>query len=159
MGNSFRRATPHLTGAARPRYRPRAPGSLRFRPRLEPLEDCTLLSGGLSPTLVALGGATPLPVHLRLGYEANPFGGQDIYQNFPGPADTDPSVSPLLGNDPNQLTDFYGSYGGARVQGSGVSTEVNGAHRALLWDADLRFMQGAYRGLDGHFYHGTFVEV
>jgi hypothetical protein len=108
---------------------------------------------------VALGGAKPLPVHLRPGYEANPFGGFDIYQNFPGPADTDPGVSPLLGNDPNQITDFNGFYGGARVQGSGTSTEVNGTHHTDLWDADLRFMKGVYRGQNGHFYHGTFVEV
>jgi hypothetical protein len=108
---------------------------------------------------VALGGAKPLPVHLRPGYEANPFGGFDIYQNFPGPADTDPGVSPLLGNDPNQITDFNGFYGGARVQGSGTSTEVNGTHHTDLWDADLRFMKGVYRGQDGHFYQGTFVEV
>jgi hypothetical protein len=126
---------------------------------LEPLEERTLLAGGLSATLVALGGATPLPIHLRSGDEANLFGGQDIYQNFPGPADTDPGVSPLLGNEPNQITDFHGIYGGARVQGSGLSTEVNGTHRTLLWDADLRFMKGTYRGLDGNFYRGTFVEV
>jgi hypothetical protein len=126
---------------------------------VEPLEDRALLAGGLSPTLVALGGATPLPIHLRPGYEANPFGGPDIYQNFPGPADTDPSVSPLLGNEPSQIRDFSGFYGGVRVQGSGLSTEVNGTHRTLLWDADLRAMKGVYRGLDGNIYTGTFVEV
>ena len=126
---------------------------------LESLEVRNLPSGGLSPTLVALGGATPLPIHLRAGYEVNPFGGPDIYQNFPGPADTDPAVSPLLGNEPSQIRDFSGFYGGARVQGSGVSTELNGTHRTLLWDADLRFMKGVYRGLDGNLYKGTFVEV
>jgi hypothetical protein len=117
------------------------------------------MDGGLSPTLVALKGATPPPVHLRPGYEANPFGGFDIYQNFPGPADTDPSTSPLLGNDPNQLTDFIGFYGGARVQGSGISTEVDGGHHTYLWDADLRFMRGVYRGVNGRLYSHTFVEV
>jgi hypothetical protein len=126
---------------------------------LEALEARNLLSGGLSESLVALGEATPLPVRLRPGYEANPFGGPDIYQNFPGPADTDPSNSPLLGNDPNQLTDFSGFYGGARVQGSGRSTEVDGTHNTYLWDADLRFMNGVYRALDGNFYQATFVEV
>jgi hypothetical protein len=131
---------------------------------LEPLEDRNLLSGvlptgGLSPSLVDLGDATPLPVHLRPGYEVNPFGGPDLYQNLPGPADTDPGLSPLLGNDPNQITDFAGLYAGARVQGSGRSTEVDGTHNTYLWDADLRLMQGVYRGLDGNFHHGTFVEV
>jgi hypothetical protein len=113
------------------------------------------LDGGLSPTLVALGDATPLPVHLRPGYEANPFGGPDIYQNFPGPADTDPALSPLLGNDPNQVTNFNGFYGGARVQGTGQDGNGN----TLLWDADLRFMKGVYRGLDGNVHRETFVEV
>jgi hypothetical protein len=126
---------------------------------LERLEGRNLLSGGLSESLVALGGATRLPIHLRPGYEANPFGGPDLYQNFPGHADTDPGVSLLLGNEPSQITDFSGSYGGARVQGSGRSTEVNGTHQTYLWDADLRFMKGVYRGLDGNFYRGTFVEV
>jgi hypothetical protein len=150
-----------LRNLAPSRRRPRAPLPRPARHRLsaEVLEDRNLPSGGLSPTLVALGGATPLPVHLRPGYEANPFGGFDIYQNFPGPADTDPGISPLLGNDPNQLTDFDGFYGGARVQGSGRSTEVDGTHNTYLWDADLRFMKGIYRGLDGNFHQGTFVEV
>jgi hypothetical protein len=29
----------------------------------------------------------------------------------------------------------------------------------LLWDTDLRFMQGVYQGLDGRLYHRTFTEV
>jgi hypothetical protein len=65
----------------------------------------------------------------------------------------------LVRPGPVQIRDFNGSYGGARVQGSGISTEVNGAHRTYFWDADLRFMQGVYRGKDGNFYTGTFVEV
>ena len=138
---------------------PRRQRSRRQPLFLEPLEDRTVPADGLSPTLVALHDATPLPIHLRPGYEANPFGGMDIYQNFPGHADTDPSVSPILGNDPSQIRDFIGAYGGARVQGSGRSTEVDGTHKTYLWDADVRFMQGVYRGKDGHFHWGTFVEV
>ena len=124
---------------------------------LEPLEDRNLLSGGLSPTLVALGGATPRPIPLPLALAASPFDppGLDIYQNFQGPADADPNVTPLLGNEPNQITDFNGAYGGARVQGTGV----DGGGNTLFWDGDLRFMQGTYRGVDGNFHHGTFVEV
>jgi hypothetical protein len=115
------------------------------------LEDRNLLSGGVTPSLVALGGATPQPIALPLAFAGSPFGGPDIYQNFPGPADAPPPV----GNEPNQITDFYGSYGGARVQGTGT----DGSGNTLLWDADLRFMQGTYRGVDGNFYRGTFVEV
>jgi hypothetical protein len=124
---------------------------------VEPLEDRTVLSGGLSPTLVALGDATPRPIPLPLSLAASPFNppGLDIYQNFPGPADADPTVTPLVGNEPNQITDFNGIYGGARVQGTGLDGNGN----TLFWDADLRLMQGTYRGVDGDDHHRTFVEV
>jgi hypothetical protein len=122
---------------------------------LELLEDRSLLANGLSPTLVALGGATPRPIQFPLTLAANPFGGPDIYQNFPGPAD----ARPIFGNEPNQVTDFVGLFGGARVQGDGFGTLTGGTPTRYLWDADLRFMQGVYRGLNGGFYHGTFVEI
>jgi hypothetical protein len=115
------------------------------------LEDRNLLSGGLSESLVALGGATPLPIRLPLAAAANSFGGPDIYQNFPGSAD---AASPF-GNEPNQITNFNGFYGGARVQGTGTGSDGN----SYLWDADLRFMQGTYQALNGAMYRGTFVEV
>jgi hypothetical protein len=115
------------------------------------LEARHLLSGGLSESLVQLGGATPLPIHLPLALAANPFGGPDIYQNFPGPAD----APPPFGNEPNGITNFDGFYGGARVQGTGTGNDGN----TYLWDADLRFMQGTYQALDGHQYRGTFAEV
>src|SRR5579871_3666939 len=111
---SFRNpAPPHwrLRRLGRPDPRPR---SARAKLVLEVLEDRRLLSGGLSESLVALGGATPLPIPLSPSVAANPFGGPDIYQNFPGPAD----APPPFGNEPNQITNFNGFYGGARVQGT-----------------------------------------
>src|SRR5262249_32806134 len=84
---------------------------------LEELESRNLLSGGLSPTLVALGGPTPLPIPLLLAMASTPLGAMEIYQNFQGPADANPLVTPLLGNEPNQITNFVGFYGGVRVQG------------------------------------------
>jgi hypothetical protein len=118
---------------------------------LEHLEDRSLLSGGLSPSLVDLGGATPLPIPLPLALAQNTLGGMDIYQNFQGHAD----AKPLFGNEPNQITNFNGFYGGVRVQGTGV----DGTGQSLFWDADLRFMKGIYQGLDGKIYRRTFVEV
>jgi hypothetical protein len=100
---------------------------------------------------VALGGATPLPIPLPPDLAANTLGGPDIYQNFPGPADAFPPV----GNEPNQITNFNGFYGGARVQGTGTGSDG----KTYLWDADLRFMQGVYRGLDGTLQERTFAEV
>jgi hypothetical protein len=137
------------------RLRTRCPCSAGRKLFLEPLEARNLLAGGLSPSLVALGGATPLPIALPLSLAANPLGGMDIYQNFQGPADADPSVTPLLGNEPNQITNFNGSYGGVRVQGYGT----DGAGQSRYWDADLRFMKGIYRGLDGRLNRLTFIEI
>jgi len=130
---------------------------------LEQLEDRNLLSvgGGESPTLVALGTATPRPIPLPLALAASPFNppGFDVYQNYQGPADADPKMTPLLGNEPNQITDFNGFYGGVRVQGDGIGHQGNEADHSFFWDADLRFMQGSYRGVDGGLYHRTFIEV
>jgi hypothetical protein len=138
---------------------PRRPRSAGRKLSLELLEDRNLLTGGLSPTLVDLGGATPRPIPLPLYLAANPFGGMDIYQNFQGPADANPLVTPLLGNEPNQITDFNGFYGGVRVQGDGIGHQGNEPDHSFYWDADLRFMKGTYRGLDGGVYQRTFVEI
>src|SRR5262249_18412921 len=131
------------------------------RPILEELESRQLLDAGFSPTLVALGGATPLPIPLPLALAASPFDppGFDIYQNFQGPADADPQVTPLLGNEPNQITNFIGFYGGVRVQGDGVGHQGTEADHSFFWDADLRFMKGVYQALDGKPYSRTFLEV
>ena len=154
-GLEYLKSRPASWPAPRVRTRPPRWRSARHKLSLEHLEDRNLLSGGLSESLVQLGGATPLPIHLPLTQAANPFGGFDIYQNNQGPAD----APPPFGNEPNQITNFNGFYGGARVQGDGISTEVNGTHKTYLWDADLRFMQGVYRGLDGNVYQRTFVEI
>ena len=140
---------------------PRRPRLAGHRLSLELLEDRTVLSGGLSPSLVALGGGTPRPIPLPLALAASPFDppGFDIYQNFQGPADADPNVTPLLGNEPNQITDFNGFYGGVRVQGDGIGHQGSEPDHSFYWDADLRFMQGVYRGVDGGLYRRTFVEV
>jgi hypothetical protein len=124
---------------------------------LERLEDRNLLSGGESPTLVALGGATPRPIPLPLAQAASPFNppGMDIYQNFQGPAD----ASPPFGNEPNQITDFIGFYGGVRVQGTGIGHQGNEPNHSFFWDADLRSMHGVYRGVNGQLYARTFIEV
>jgi hypothetical protein len=118
------------------------------------------MDGGLSPSLVALGGATPRPILMGGApypspLAANTIGGQDIYQNFQGPAD----APPVFGNEPNQITDFIGFYGGVRVQGDGIGHQGNEANHSFFWDADLRFMKGVYRGVDGKLYIRTFLET
>jgi len=138
--------------------RPRPPRTKLF---LEPLEDRNLPDGGLSPTLVALGGATPKPIPLPPPLAASPFDppGFDIYQNYQGPADANPLLTPLLGNEPNQITNFIGFYGGVRVQGDGIGHQGNEANHSFFWDADLRFMKGTYQGVNGTLYARTFLEV
>jgi hypothetical protein len=149
------------SGPSRPRnrgFRSRCrcrPQSAGLKLSLERLEGRNLLSGGLNQSLVDLSGATPLPIPLPLSLAANPFGGMDIYQNFQGPADADPLVTPLLGSEPNQITNFNGFYGGVRVQGTGTA----GDGLSRFWDADLRFMKGEYQALDSHLYRRTFVEI
>jgi hypothetical protein len=122
---------------------------------LELLEGRTVPSGnGLALSLVALGGATPTPIPLSaqsLALDGADIGGPDVYLNFPGPA----SAAPIFGNENNAITDFTGVYGGAALTGTGT----DGQGTTGYWASDVRFMQGTYRGVDGGFYHGTFVEV
>ena len=110
--------------------------------------------GGLSPSLVALGGATPRPIPLSvptLLLDSADIGGPDSYLNFPGPA----TAAPIIGNENSAITDFNGVYGGAAVVGTGIDGQGNTGY----WASDIRFMQGTYRGVDGKFYQGTFIEV
>jgi hypothetical protein len=82
----------------------------------------------------------------------NPFGGPDVHFNRPGPAD---STADGTGGEPVTITDFNGLIGVARVDGTGTDGHGNG----LLWEVDLRFMGGVYRGVDGRFHTGTFAFV
>ena len=149
--HSFWRSAPPRWGRTRTCPRRSRPRPARPKLSLQLLEDRTLLSNGLSESLVALGGATPLPTQLPLGLAANPLLGPDVYANVPGPAD----AAPPFGNEPNTITNFNGFYGGARVQGTGTGSDGH----TYLWDADLRVMQGLYRALDGSLQNRTFVEV
>jgi hypothetical protein len=125
------------------------------KPLLQLLEDRTVPSGsGLSPSLVALGGATPAPIPLSvrsLALDGANIGGPDVYLNFPGPA----TAPPVFGNENSGITDFSGTYGGAALEGTGT----DGQGTTGYWVSDTRFMSGTYRGVDGNVYHGTFVEV
>jgi hypothetical protein len=88
----------------------------------------------------------PLPI---LGGFANPTGGPFVHFNFPGPADAPPPD----GNDPSLITNFNGDVGVAHVQGTGG----DGHGTTLYFDADLRFMSGVFRDVNGHRQEGTFV--
>jgi hypothetical protein len=107
---------------------------------LERLEDRSV------PSVV---GALPIPDGVLV---PNPLGGPDVHLNFPGPVT---STTPGQGGEPSTITDFNGSIGVVRVQGTGSDAAGN----SLLWDADLRFMRGIYRGVDGKLHTGTFALI
>jgi hypothetical protein len=57
---------------------------------------------------------------------------------------------------PGVIGDFNGFVGVAQVQGTGTATYADGSSEALLYDTDMRFMQGVYVGKDGKVHQGTF---
>jgi hypothetical protein len=72
---------------------------------------------------------------------------------LPGPADS--TTPDKVGGDPSSIDDFNGFIGVAHVQGTGTDNNGN----PLLWDTDVRFMQGVYQGVDGNLHRGTFTFV
>jgi hypothetical protein len=72
-------------------------------------------------------------------------GGVTFHNVFPGP-----------GVDPSSITDFKGFVGFADVQGTGTARNPDGSTETLLFDTDMRFMQGTYVALDGAVHQATF---
>ena len=58
--------------------------------------------------------------------------------------------------DPSSITDFKGFVGVADVRGTGTARNPDGSVETLLFDTDMRFMQGTYIGLDGAVHEATF---
>jgi hypothetical protein len=59
----------------------------------------------------------------------------------------------------SSITDFKGRVGAADVQGMGTATHPDGTKERLLFDSDMRFMQGVYVGVDGKVHQGSFAFV
>jgi hypothetical protein len=73
-----------------------------------------------------------------------------------------------FGQEPSTITDFRGTIGIARVAGEGTITKGTAGLAAgtpvptggrLVFDVDMRFMQGTYRGEDGQLHDGTYSLV
>jgi hypothetical protein len=110
-------------------------------------------AGLLLPTRAFAAGRDPKPMP---GGFANPAGGPFIHANLPGPAD----APPINGNEPSLITDFDGFIGQAHVQGTGTGTNTDtGETSPLVFDADLRFMKGIYRSMDGRFLDARFAFI
>ena len=73
------------------------------------------------------------------------LGGQDFHLSFFG-----------HGVDPSSITDFNGFVGVADVQGTGTGTNADGFQEPLLFDTDMRFMDGQFVGVDGKVHQGVF---
>jgi hypothetical protein len=59
---------------------------------------------------------------------------------------------PASGTDGSAITDFKGRIGVAHISGTGTASDGVSS----VYDADMRFMQGEYVGVDGHRHEGTF---
>jgi hypothetical protein len=95
----------------------------------------------LAPVLFAShGGSTVLPNPIPGGFTA--FG--HLFHFF----------LPASGAEPSTITDFNGIVGVANVGGTGTGTD-SGVSSSLIFDADCRFMSGAYVGVDGKVHHGA----
>jgi hypothetical protein len=107
-------------------------------------------------------GRDPKPIP---GGGPNPTGnGPFVHFNFPGPVDAtgtadNPVGSPgNPGGEPSTITDFEGYIGQTEVQGTGTGTDTDtGDTFALLFDVDMRFMQGIYQSVDGRFLPARFL--
>jgi hypothetical protein len=76
--------------------------------------------------------------------------------------------NPEDGVEPSTITDFRGLVGVSHTQGEGTVTTGGGAGGLstptvtgdrLVFDTDMRFMQGRYVGEDGQEYSGTFAMI
>jgi len=93
-----------------------------------------------------MGGSAPKPIP---GGFKPPFTERFIHHYIPPMVDG--------GRDPAQIIDFNGIVGVAQITGTGTGTDKRtGATSQLLFEIDNRFMKGAYVGLDGRQYSGTF---
>lgn len=103
-----------------------------------------LASGLWMPGMALADNAAPKPIPGGI----QPFGpGTELFHVFP--------IAP--GVELSTITDFHGAIGGAEVQGMGTATNTDtGVTSRLLFDVDMRFMQGVYVGMDGERHRGTF---
>ncbi len=106
-----------------------------------------LASGLWMPGRALADSAAPKPIPGGI----QPFGpGTEVFHVFP--------IAP--GVELSTITDFHGSIGGAEIQGTGTGTNTGtGTTSSLLFDVDMRFIQGVYIGMDEVKHSGTFAFV
>jgi hypothetical protein len=101
-------------------------------------------AAGLFQTASAIGGPArdprPVPGGFTAGFELVPS--DPAFHLFP----------PYVGFEMSTITDFKGVVAGTEIQGTAHASDG----RPFTFDADMRFMQGTYVGLDGRVHDGTF---
>ena len=103
-------------------------------------------SGVLSPVLAAAkggGGAAPRPIDYGFTAQGTTFHFSLLDTN----------------SELGVIRDFMGNVGAADIQGGGTGFLPGHQPERLLYDSDMRYMQGRYVGQDGDTHHGTFVFV
>ena len=106
-------------------------------------------SGVIGPAAAwAAGNAQPRPIPGGIA-----VGGQGFHVNNPGPMVGD---DPTTIDDPSSITDFDGVIAVAHGQGTGVGNDAALGRMPLVFDVDMRVMQGRYVASDGRARHGTF---
>jgi hypothetical protein len=93
-------------------------------------------------------GVAPKPIPGGLtGEQFGIPGNTELFHVFP----------PAPGFEVSTITDFNGFVAAAEIRGRGTATDrkTGGIHRRFF-DADMRFMQGGYIGVDGRHHQGTF---
>ena len=109
----------------------------------------TALVVGNGLWLPAVAGAAP-----KGDDRARPISIHPISDDFGLPVDLFVDY-PAFGKEVSTVTDFNGNVAAAEVQGMGTGTQ-NGQTNRYYFDADMRFMDGVYVGMDGHTRQGTF---
>jgi hypothetical protein len=61
-------------------------------------------------------------------------------------------LPPAVGFEMSTITDFHGVVGAAEIQGTAKGSDGT----TYTFDADMRFMQGLYVGMDGRLRRGSF---
>jgi hypothetical protein len=111
-------------------------------------------SQGWMPASASVPGATPkaIPGGFTAGFCGLPD--TEIFHNFA------PNVFDPPNTDRSGIFDFNGHIGYAIIDGTGTghNTATN-TNTPLLFEVDLRFMQGEYVGVDGRHRHATFCLI
>ena len=122
-------------------------------------------TGGAIAVGAALGSGVlrPQPVHAQAAENPLPIpggtpalgGGFHVYGPTP-----DGSFDPIDA-EPSLITNFNGVVGLAYISGTVTRTRISTGERVELPfnSADMRFMQGIYRGVDGKPREGTFALI